>query len=107
VNIVYDRHPKIHLGYVYGLKQASVISKLAINFGTQPDNYLTTQFVNFLLGKLNINRRYLTVETHGVLKTCFLPNEPKSINCLSRPFQSKPEIESIIVQGISQIDSCK
>jgi cyanophycin synthetase len=64
VNIVYDRNPKIHLGFVHGLKQASVISKLTINFGTQPDNNLTTLLVNFVFGKLNINQRYLTVETH-------------------------------------------
>ena len=64
MNIVYDRNPKIHLGFVYGLKQASVISKLTINFGTRPDKNLTTLLVNFVFGKLNINQRYLTVETH-------------------------------------------
>lgn len=64
MNIVYDRNPKIHLGFVYGLKQASVISKLTINFGTQPDKNLTTLLVNFVFGKLNINQRYLRVETH-------------------------------------------
>lgn len=64
VNIFCDQNPKFNIGFVYGLRQPSVITRLTISLGTQPDAHSTKLLINFVFSKMNINKRYSKINTN-------------------------------------------